>query len=138
MTLPPWIDSLGRFHIWIEKLIDESGGYLVNDYLDVQTLGPFESSPVGLLFHNQRLRFWDGTFLEFTILIDAGLEQIDYKFHYQGRDQEFIWRKDKHEGHDEIGLTHIHDVPNDPAHCRPYPEVNLQEALEQVRRTQEE
>lgn len=140
MSPPKWVSGFQEYWVWLEKLLDESGGYLVNDYLDVQLLGPDLDDPDGLLIHDQRLRFWDESFLEFTIVVNESLEAATYNFHYQDREGVQIWRKDKHEGHEEEarGLAHIHDDPGDPDAARAYEEVDLDEVLKEIHLYQED
>ena len=92
------------------------------------------------MVRDQRIRFWDESFLEFTILVNDSLELEEYNFHFQERDGTFIWRKDKHPHHEEEvgGLTHIHDNPSDPDEVRAYFEVDLAEVIEEVRQHHEE
>ncbi len=131
--------TLDDYWGWLQVLIDESGGFLVNDYLDVQLLGSNEDTPTGLFVHDQRLQFWDESFMEFTLTINADLEQTFYNFHYQDGRNELIFRKDMHPGHeDEVGgLTHIHDNPGDPDAVRAYEEVDLHEVLQEIHLYQE-
>ncbi len=57
-----------------------------------------------------RLRFWDGSLLEFIeVLVENGLILIktDYAYHYQDVDEHLVFRYDNAPHHPEI-ITHPH------------------------------
>ena len=57
-----------------------------------------------------RLRFWDGSLLQFTeSLVESGVVLIktDYSYHYQDADENLVFRYDNAPHHPEIG-SHPH------------------------------
>ena len=81
---------------------------------------------------NSALVLEDTHRLDFTIWIDATATQTRYFFAFV-TPEGVLWRKCMHEGHEDEadGLTHLH-CPQAGRETRPYPEIDLQEALNEA------
>ncbi len=141
---PGWVHDLIDYWRWLEGVVDQSGGWLDEDYLgvdlvvetDVDPLSP-SARPLALSVDRHRMRFPDGSYLSFELSVREDLEQIDYSFHYARMDDMLVWRFDKHPGHEqEDGSdTHVHLGPQDKR--EPFREVDLSKVLERIRLDQE-
>ncbi len=131
---PHHVQSTQDYWLWLDKLIGQSSGYLDgSSYLDVQTLEDLNGEPDGLLIEKQRLRFHDRTFLDFRLHLDEDLNCLWYSYHFQHDGGPFIWRKDRHPGHEnEVGEEHVHADPADENAREKFDYVELDEVLTQV------
>ncbi len=80
-----------------------------------------------------RLRFWDGSLLEFTeVLIEHGvvLVKTDYVYHYQDAHHQLIFRYDNAPHHPEIA-THPHHK-HTPNAIEPAAPPHLGDVLKQI------
>jgi hypothetical protein len=140
VAVPGWVRTLEDYWLWLERLIDQSGGYLENDVLHVRPIGLSDESSqwTGLEVPKQRVRFHDGTFLDATLVIDQDFVPAEYNFHFARDDGVLIWRKDKHEGHDKqhgrLEHLHLESEEKDPEAFR---EVDLAEVLDEIRAWQD-
>ena len=128
---PPYVTSLDSYLDWIEALLDASGGNLVGAHLVFEYLQGGRDRSDGLLIRQHRLEFYDRTYLDFSFFVSDHLTCENYSFHYQGRLETPLWRKDMHDAdHHGLGqVTHIHDS-EEVAYL--YPEVDLSEALYEI------
>jgi hypothetical protein len=87
---------------------------------------------VELYVPRQRLHFYDGSYLEFSLTVTTypELEVTRYRFRYADPDGEY-WRLEKHPGHEkEDGdLTHIHRLGERSAQ----EEVDFGDVLDRIR-----
>ena len=129
MGVPGWVRTLDDYWSWLEDLINASGALLDDEILSVQPLLNTHSVPVALYVDRHRLRFWDGSYLDLRLAVNADLGQIGYRFHYARQDDALVWRLDRHTGHEvaDGADTHIHLGPDERR--RPYAEVDLAEVL---------
>jgi len=137
---PGYLHDLDDYWIWIERLVDTSGGYLDadDDLLVVQPVSLDGEPPwLTLIIPRQRLRFYDRdqSFLSFEMAVDSDLQLLEYSFHYARADGALVWRHDKHPGHEDAdgGLTHLH-LPDGKR--VPDRETNLDEVLWKIQRDQ--
>jgi hypothetical protein len=142
--MPPYhVGTPEDYGLWLEQLIAAHGGYLdPGPYLAVEIAVDSQGDSIGVIVPQQRVRFYDDTFLEFDIVVDdisaqgdlPELEPVGYSFHYQVIDGPMIWRKDLHEGHfDELGTdAHVHDNAKDEDDREAFEVIDLDEVLEQV------
>lgn len=132
MTVPPWVRELPEYWDWLDRLVIESGGYLDHPALVVRPLVRRDGSWAGVIVETQRVHFHDGTFLSFHVVATDDFQLDSYSFHLQFDDDRLIWRKDNSPGHDELGqLEHIHRE-SEEKESEPFPEVDLEEALDEV------
>jgi hypothetical protein len=106
---PEHVRSLDDYWIWLEQLVAASGGYLDDDTLFLYPLQDARGDVKGFRIRQQRLNFWNDTFLAFALTVNEDLEQVRYSFHYQRRGGALIFRKDNvhaHQGHPDT--PHIH------------------------------
>jgi Family of unknown function (DUF6516) len=136
LGVPFHVRSLEDYSLWLEKLVDQAGGYLEHGpYLEIELILDIFEEAIGLRIREARLRFHDGTVLVLRLVIDGDLNPVEYNFHFQDEDGRMTWRKDKHEGHEadmDGREEHIHNRPDDPVHREPFDEVHIDEALEQI------
>jgi hypothetical protein len=139
VPVPHWVLGLEDYWRWLDGLIEASGGYLDRPALDVRPIEATEGQWTGLAVEKQRLQFHDGTFVDITLVIDEDFVPEEYNFHFAAEDVPLIWRKDKHEGHeDQHGRqehVHIEDEAKEPD---PFHEVDLEEALSEIRSWQDD
>jgi hypothetical protein len=127
-VLPRWVQSLDDYLSWFAEQLDYSGGRLEDEPLQAQVVvDEVTGERVALILGRQRLVFHGGSRLDFMVVVNRSLEQVEYNFHYSSAQGELIWRMDKHLGHTE--LSHIHR-PNDRRD--PYPEVDITDVLSEV------
>jgi hypothetical protein len=129
---PPHVSNLEDYWLWLERLIEESGGWLRETALVVEPIGEEPSGPddwQGLIVPQQEVVFGDGSTLTVSMVVDPDLTPTTYSFHFQDVESELVWRKCNRPGHAE-GEYHIHRAPDEVA---AYPQVDMEEALEQVR-----
>jgi hypothetical protein len=127
-VLPRWVQSLDDYWSWFAEQLDYSGGRLEDEPLQAQVVvDEVTGERVALILGRQRLVFHGGSRLDFMVVVNRSLEQVEYNFHYSSAEGELIWRMDKHPGHTE--LSHIHR-PNDRRD--PYPEVDITDVLSEV------
>jgi Family of unknown function (DUF6516) len=134
---PDYVRSLEDYWIWLDRIVDESGGWLEEPALIVRPLEPWpDAEPndwAGLACEQQRLSFADGSSLSISMVLDTSLALTDYSFHYQDDRGRLIWRKCNRTGHEEeAGRVHIHRPLRDGERVEPHEEVDLEEALDQV------
>lgn len=130
---PGHVRTLDDYFVWLEQLIAASAGFLDEDTLFVYPLEDASGDIKGLRVRQQRINFWDDTFLAFALVVNEELEQVRYSFHYQRRGGAMIFRKDNahaHPGHAQA--PHIHRDAARPHLIEPYREVDLEEALQEV------
>ncbi len=126
--LPRWVQSLDDYWSWFAEQLDSSGGRLEGESLQLQVVEDEATGErLALILGRQRIVFQGGSWLEFKVVVDRSLEQVEYNFHYSAAQGELIWRMDKHPGHGE--LAHIHR-PND--RWDPYPEVDITNILSEI------
>ena len=131
--LPGHVRSLDDYWVWLEQLIAGSGGYLDDDTLFVFPLEDARGELRGIRIRQQRVNFWNDTFLAFALVVNEDLEQVKYSYHYQRRGGALIFRKDNvhvYLGQDD--RPHIHREPNRPHVSEPFHEVDLEEAFTEV------
>jgi Family of unknown function (DUF6516) len=134
---PPWhVRDLSDYWLWLDELIDSSGGYLDTSILIVEPVsGGADDSEAfeSLIVPAQYVRFFNGTALQFALTVDSDLALLKYSFHYMHRDGLMVWRKDnvhRHRGHPD--RAHIHLDPKRPKVARPYREVDPDDAFDEV------
>jgi hypothetical protein len=137
LPVPPWVRNVPGYWDWLDRLIIESAGYLDLPALVARPLVRVDGSWAGVVVETQRVHFHDGTFLSFHVVATEDFQLDSYSFHFQFDDGRLIWRKDNSPGHEEeVGqLEHIHRESEDKE-PEPFPEVDLEEALEEVRQWQ--
>jgi hypothetical protein len=127
-VLPRWVQSLDDYWSWFAEQLDYSGGQLESEPLQAQVVvDNVTGERVALILGRQRLVFHGGSRLDFRVVVDRSLEQVEYNFHDSSAQGELIWRMDKHPGHME--LSHIH-CPNDRRD--PYREVDITDVLSEI------
>jgi hypothetical protein len=120
--------SLDDYWSWFAEQLDCSGGRLVDESVQVQVVEDEATGErLALILGRQRIVFHGGSWLEFRVVVDRSLEQVEYNDHYGSAEGELIWRMDKHPGHRE--LSHIHRA--DDCHD-PYPEVDITDVLSEI------
>lgn len=130
---PEHVRTLDDYWSWLEQIIAASGGYLDDDTLFVYPVEDAEGELKGFRIRQQRLNFWNDTFLAFALVVNEDLEQVRYSYHYQRRGGAMIFRKDNVHAHRGLpGVPHVHRDPARPHLAEPYEEADLEEALEQV------
>ncbi len=132
---PGWVQDLQDYWSAAEGAIEESGGYLDDGFVVVQ---PIESEPdvwLGLTLEKQRLNFYDGSYLDFSLSVASDLSTVAYSFHYARWDHQLVWRHDKHHGHEnEDGSdTHVH-LPDEVR--KPHEGADLFDVLQLVMQDQ--
>jgi hypothetical protein len=84
---PDYVRSLEDYWIWLDRIVDESGGWLEERALIVRPLELWpDAEPgdwVGLVCEQQRLTFGDVSSLSMSMVLDTSLALTDYSFHYQ-------------------------------------------------------
>lgn len=111
--IPGYLRDLDDYWVWIERLIDQSGGYFDGPYLIVEPVSIDDDGRppwLALEIRRQRIRFLDGSYLSFELAVSLDFESLDYSYHYAGADNKLRWRHDKHLGHEleDGGPTHAH------------------------------
>ena len=88
--------------------------------------------PGGLQLRQFEIGYGDGRVLSITLTLDGELAAVRYRFHLQ-RNGAFVWRLDKHPGHeDELGgPTHVHLSPL-PKDRYPHPPVTFAEVADRL------
>lgn len=134
--IPAHVTSLEGYWIWLDEVVERSGGWLDENALFVYPIeadDPFvaDGEYVGLWMPPQELTFADGSRLQLKLVVDDQLFSTEYSFHYRDNEGALIWRKCNHVGHD-VGLLHIHRRPDDPDRVDPFDEVDLAEVIEEV------
>jgi len=117
---PGHVRTLDDYGVWLKQLIAASGGFLDEDTLFVYPLVDAAGDIKGLRVRQQRINFWDDTFLAFALVVSEDLEQTKYSFHYLRRGGPMIFRNDNahaHPGHAEA--PHIHRDPARPHEANP-------------------
>lgn len=108
----PWrCNSLDDYLDWIADAVEQSGGYLPDDILNVEDLVVEEGGDVvGAIIPKQMLQFYDGTRLWFDQQVTTNCEVDEYHYAYMFDDGTGICRLDKHPGHEQVagGLEHLH------------------------------
>jgi Family of unknown function (DUF6516) len=132
---PRHVRSLDDYWRWFAQQLDQSGGWLEQEPLQVQIILDSEATDpmelAGLIILRQRMRFHDDSWLEFQVVVNRSLESVEYNYHYATARNELIWRMDKHGGHHQH--THIHRPPS-PRVAEPYDEVEITDVLEEIRK----
>ncbi len=140
VVVPGWIEGLDDYWLWLEEVLEGSGGYLHDDSLAVDLISDGdEGLPVALVVHKHRLQYHDGSYLDFHLSVGSDLEPIAYSFHYARSDNKIVWRLDKHRGHEaEDGTdTHAHrDDGGGGEYREPHGVVDLGDAIELIRKDQ--
>ena len=94
-----------RQHLELIQNIINSRQEIVIDSFQVQEIVPGREGVI-----QARLRFWDGSLLEFVeVLIEHGfvLIKTDYAYHYQDANGQIVFRYDNAPHHPEV-TTHPH------------------------------
>jgi hypothetical protein len=129
------LKDLHDYLYWFSEQLESSGGELDRDILEyTYPLGDDEDYPSRLYIAEHRLTFWDGTYLTFRVTVNDDLISVTYNFDLRTPDNRLVFRKDKQPGHErEVGgLEHIHRNPSDEDEVEPYPEVDLEDVLDQI------
>ena len=127
-VLPRWVRSLGDYWSWFAEQFDYSAGRLEDESVQVQVVEDEATGErLALILGRQRINFHGGSWLEFRVVVDRSLEQVEYNYHYSSAKGELIWRMHKHPGHRE--LSHIHRPGERPD---PYPEVDITDVLSEI------
>ena len=130
---PGYVRNLDDYWLWLEQLIAASGGYLDDDTLFVSPLEDAQGEVRGIRIRQQRLNFWNDTFLAFALVLNEDLEQVKYSYHYQRRGGALIFRKDNiHVYRGQEMRPHVHRDAARPYVAEPFSEVDLEEALAEV------
>lgn len=132
---PGYVSHLGHYWDWFQKYLDECGGWVEGDYLIAELLFDGREGFTGLwVAPRQSLVFAEGWVLEFDFVLNSALHLENYRFSLHAPDGTFMWRKEKHPGHEEaLGApSHIHRGPDPDADPESYQEVDLEEAVEEV------
>lgn len=82
---------------------------------------------LALILGRQRFIFPGGSWLEFRVVVDGSLEQVEYDYHCSSAQGALIRRMAKHPGHGE--LSHIH---RPGGRHDPYPEVDITDVLSEI------
>jgi len=130
---PGHVRNLDDYWVWLEQLIAASGGYLDDDTLFVYPLEDPRGEVKGIRIRQQRVNFWNDTFLAFALVVNENLEHVKYSYHYQRRGGALIFRKDNvhvYRGQDDA--PHVHRDAARPYLAEPFDEVDLEEALWEV------
>jgi Family of unknown function (DUF6516) len=126
---PRWVRSLDDYWSWFAEQVAYSGGQLEGDSLIAEVVeDPDTKERVTLLLGEQRLTFPDGSWLDFSLIVDQDLEVTNYRFHYATSGNKLLWRLDRHEGHKDM-LSHIH-LPD--GRREPHGEVEIDEVLDKI------
>jgi hypothetical protein len=126
---PRWVRSLDDYWSWFSEQLAYSGGQLEDDSLIAEVVeDPDTKQRQTLILGQQRLTFSDGSWLDFTLVVNQDLEVVDYSFHYATSDNELIWRLDRHEGHQDM-LSHMHLPPD---RREPHEEVEIDQVLDKI------
>jgi hypothetical protein len=107
-------------HVWdfddasvaFERWLDELGGEVDDEDLDVSAIVNASGDEVALRFGRVGIRFpAAGTILVVALDVDLELTPIFYKFDFRHDDGRLIWRYDMHRGHErEDGVPwHVHE-----------------------------
>jgi hypothetical protein len=107
---PRWVRSLDDYWSWFTEQLANSGGQLEDDddsLIAQMVEDPDTKERLTLILGRQRLIFPDGSWLEFSLVVNRDLEVVEYKFHYATSDDKLIWRMDRHGGHKDM-LCHVH------------------------------
>lgn len=127
---PRWVRSLDDYWSWFSEQLASCGGQLENDDSLIAEVveDPDTKERLTLVLGRQRLIFPDGSWLEFSLVVNQDLEVVEYNFHYAASDDRLIWRLDRHRGHADM-LAHIHLPPN---RREPHEEVEIDEVLDKI------
>ena len=132
--IPGRLRDLEDYWIWLEELLESSGGHLENDDILVVQPTSFDGERpwLSLFVPRQRLRFYDGSYLSFQLVVGHDLELLEYRFHYARPDGTLVWRQDKHPGHEreDGAMTHMHTADGKRVRDE---ETNLDEVLQRIR-----
>jgi hypothetical protein len=127
-VLPRWVRSLDDYWSWFAEQLDYSGGRLADESVQVQVVEDEATGErLALILGRQRIVFHGGSWLEFRVVVDRSLEQVEYNYHYGSVEGELIWRMDKHPGHGELSHIHRPDDRHDPN-----PEVDITDVLSEI------
>lgn len=81
--LPRWVRSLDDYWSWFAEQLDYSGGRLVDESVQVQIVEDAATGErLALILGRQRIVFPGGSWLEFRVVVDRFLEQVEYNYHY--------------------------------------------------------
>ncbi len=130
---PGYISTLEHYWVWLEKEIVSAGAQVVGqwgDLLVVEPIPAIDDEWTGLAVPFQRLVL-GAVQLDFRFTIDAAFQPLTYTYQLWDTGHQFLWRKDKGPGHDELGPAHIHRGYPEAAPV-PFPEVELDEILEEI------
>jgi Family of unknown function (DUF6516) len=127
---PRWVRSLDDYWSWFAEQLASCGGQLEDgDSLIAEVVeDPDTKERLALILGRQRLFFPDGSWLEFSLVVNRDLEMVEYNFHYAASDGRLVWRLDRHPGHADM-LAHIHLPPN---RREPHEEVEIDDVLDKI------
>jgi hypothetical protein len=126
---PRWVRSLDDYWSWFSEQLAYSGGQLEDDSLIAEVVeDPDTEQRLTLILGRQRLIFPDGSWLDFSLVVNKDLEVVEYKFHYAASDDTLIWRLDRHPGHKDM-LAHIHLPSGQRESCD---EVEIDDVLDRI------
>lgn len=140
MVRQTWIQNLQEYWEWLEEVIRDSGGFLVNrPFIEPQAIWDDDSDGRPEDWHvldvrNHLLLFYNGRFMKFELTVAGDLSVVEYAFHYAEVDGDLIWRACKNDHRiDQLGSeTHVHISRDDIAVASA--EVDLEDAIEAARR----
>lgn len=134
---PHYLRSLDDYWILLDGLMVVWAVKFEQTDLIVRPIEDEDGDWQGLVVEPQRLRFYDGTFLNARLVVRGDLTPAEYSFHNESEDGRFFWRKCKNRNHlvDVGQLEHIHR-PEHPERPGPYDEVDFEDVFNQVRNTQ--
>jgi hypothetical protein len=82
-VLPRWVRSLDDYWSWFAEQLDYSGGRLEDESVQVQVVEDAATGErLALVLGRQRVIFPGGSWLEFRVVVDRSLEQVEYNCHY--------------------------------------------------------
>lgn len=133
MPRPAFVRDLGEYFRWVEDVIEQMGGHLVepDGYLEPYLL----PMGAGARMSGVLIDFWDGCQVAVGLILDSELNLKKYHFRYLV-DGEAVCRLDHHPGHEhEHGTqSHVHWWPETDAEYRePTDRFEFDDALRYIR-----
>ena len=138
MVIPGYIQTLDEYWVWVEQEVERCGARLEGSgFLVIYAIVDEDERVLSLDVDSHRLRFVDGSYLDFDFVVNAELELVDYRFHYAREDDTIVWREDRHPGHEEEDGTDVHvHLPGNKR--EPSEPTDLGEILDRIHADQEQ
>jgi hypothetical protein len=131
-VIPGHVRTIEDYWVWIDRLLDESGGYVDGAALIVQPVEDEDGHLLGLAVPVQVIRFWDDTTMLIAFSVSAELQTLKFAYHYQTDGGQLIWRIDN-VGNHLGGIPHIHRAKARSEVIDEWFETDLGDALEYKR-----